>query len=346
MRRIRKKIKIRIILALIIIVTFMFYLTPYSLSLSQELLTRFFYLPIIIGGLWFGFHGGLLVSLVITLIAIPHTLKAYTHNQALFYDELLELVLFNIVGPVVGIIRDREQRHIAFNQRVKSLASIGEAVSSVAHEIKNILIPMRGFLRRLREKQLLEGKSASYIDVVEQEAAKLDKMVKDMLIFGKNTPLKIEEVDLDSLIDDMRQVLDEEFYHNGIKLIFQCNEGGKRVPLDRNKVCSALSNLIYNALYASSKGKEVRVSLHSDDYILRIIVEDEGPGIPAENLDRIFEPFFTTRSQGTGLGLSITQRIVKEHNGDIRVESKIGNGTRFVLSFPIMDQATIMKKIV
>ena len=344
MRRISKKIKVRIILTLIIIITFIFYLTPYSLSLPQELLTRFFYLPIIIGGLWFGFHGGLLVSLVITILAIPHTLKAYSYNQALFYDEFLELLLFNIVGPAVGIIRDREQRHIAFNQRVKSLASIGEAVSSVAHEIKNILIPMRGFLRRLREKELPEGKRASYLDIVEKEAAKLDKMVKDMLIFGKDTPLQREEVELDSLIDNMRQVLDEEFYHNGIKLVFQCNEGGKRVALDRNKVCSALSNLIYNALYASSKGKEVRVSLHSDDYLLRITVEDEGPGIPAENLDRIFEPFFTTKSQGTGLGLSITKRIVTEHNGDIHVESKIGNGTRFILSFPIMDQVTVMKK--
>ncbi len=344
MRRISKKIKVRIILTLIIIITFIFYLTPYSLSLPQELLTRFFYLPIIIGGLWFGFHGGLLVSLVITILAIPHTLKAYSYNQALFYDEFLELLLFNIVGPAVGIIRDREQRHIAFNQRVKSLASIGEAVSSVAHEIKNILIPMRGFLRRLREKELPEGKRASYLDIVEKEAAKLDKMVKDMLIFGKDTPLQREEVELDSLIDNMRQVLDEEFYHNGIKLVFQCNEGGKRVALDRNKVCSALSNLIYNALYASSKGKEVRVSLHSDDYLLRITVEDEGPGIPAENLDRIFEPFFTTKSKGTGLGLSITKRIVTEHNGDIHVESKIGNGTRFILSFPIMDQVTVMKK--
>jgi two-component system sensor histidine kinase HydH len=344
MRRINKKIKVRIILALIIIVTFMFYLTPLRLSLPQELFTRFFYLPIILGGLWFGFQGGLRVSLFVTLIAIPHTLRAYSHDQALFYDELLELLFFNVVGPVVGVLRDREQRRIAFNQRIQSLAAIGEAISSVAHEMKNMLIPMRGFLRRLREKPSLEGKGASYLDIIEQEAAKLDKMVRDMLIFGRHTPLQMEEVELGSILDDLRQILDEEFHHSGIKLVFQCNEGSKRVPLDRNKICSALSNLLYNALHASAKGKEVRLLVQSDDHLLRIMVEDEGTGIPAEHLDRIFQPFFTTKPQGTGLGLAITQRIVEEHNGDIRVESNIGNGTRFVLSFPIMDQAPVIKK--
>jgi len=344
MGRISKKIKVRMILALIIIVTFMFYLTPLSLSLPQELFTRFYYLPIILGGLWFGFKGGLKVSLFVTFISIPHTSKAYSYDQALFYDELLELLLFNIVGPVVGILRDREQRRIAFNQRIQSLAAIGEAISSVAHEMKNMLIPMRGFLRRLRENQSLEGKGASYMDIVEQEAAKLDKMVKDMLFFGRQTPLQMEEVELGSLVDDIRKVLDEEFSNNGIKLVFQCNEGWKRVPLDRNKVCSAISNLLYNALHASAKGKEVRLFIQSDDHLLRIMVEDEGPGIPAEHLHRIFQPFFTTKPQGTGLGLAITQRIVEEHNGDIRVESNIGNGTRFVLSLPIMDQAPVIKK--
>lgn len=73
------------------------------------------------------------------------------------------------------------------------------------------------------------------------------------------------------------------------------------------------------------------------------MVEDEGAGIPKEHLDRIFEPFFTTKPQGTGLGLAITQRIVKEHGGEIRVESTPGSGTRFILSFPILEETPVLK---
>jgi signal transduction histidine kinase len=87
----------------------------------------------------------------------------------------------------------------------------------------------------------------------------------------------------------------------------------------------------------------VRLLVKHDEHILLIMIEDEGAGIPKENLDRIFHPFFTTRPQGIGLGLAITQRIVKEHGGEIRVESAPGSGTRFILSFPILEERPVLK---
>jgi two-component system sensor histidine kinase HydH len=341
-RRISEKTKIRALLVLMATVALLYYLTPLRLSLPQELFTRFFYIPIILGGLWFGLRGGVRVSLFVTFICIPHTLMAFRHDQALFYDELLELFLFNVTGPVVGAVRDRERRQRSFNQKLQALAAIGETVSSVAHEMKNMLIPMRGFLRRLREKQTLDEKGASYLEIVEREAAKLDKMVKDMLAFGRRAPLQREEVEVDSLAEDMRQVLGEEFRRNGIRLVCRCQEGARRVALDREKVHTALANLLHNALDASPKGKEVRLLVQSDGQFLRITIEDEGAGIPKEHLGKVFQPFFTTKPQGTGLGLAITQRIVKEHGGEIQVQSTQGNGTRFILSFPTFEKAPVL----
>jgi signal transduction histidine kinase len=337
MGRIYKKTKVRVILVLMSMVTLLYYLTPVRLSLLQELCTRFFYVPIILGGLWFGLWGGVRVSLFVTLICIPHAFMAFRYDQALFYDELLELFLFILIGPVVGALRDRESRQRAFNQKIQALAAIGETVSSVAHEMKNMLIPMRGFLRRLREKPTGDEKGASYLEIVDREAAKLDKMVKDMLAFGRHAPLQREDVEVGSLVEDMRQILDAEFHQNGIRLVCRYQEGGKRVPLDRERIRNALANLLHNALEASSKGKEVRLLVQHDLHFLRIMIEDEGAGIPKEHLDRIFHPFFTTKPQGTGLGLAITQRIVKEHGGEIRVESTPGTGTRFIMSFPIIE---------
>jgi signal transduction histidine kinase len=129
----------------------------------------------------------------------------------------------------------------------------------------------------------------------------------------------------------------EEFRDNGVRLVCRCQEGIKKVGLDREKVRHALANLLQNALQATSKGKEVRLLVQSDQHILQMVVEDEGAGIPKENLDRIFQPFFTTKPQGTGLGLAITHQIVKDHGGKIRVESTLGNGTRFIMSFPIFE---------
>jgi len=334
MGRAHKKTKGKAILVLVAVVTLLYYVTPLRLSLLQELFTRFFYVPIILGGLWFGLWGGVRVSLLITFICIPHAFVALRYDPTLFYDEVLELLLFNLLGLVVGALKDRDRRQQALNQELQTLASLGETVSSVAHEMKNMLIPIRGFLRRIREKQNPADKVASYLEIVDQESAKLEKMVKDMLSFGRFAPLNKQEVDVRALVEELQQILGDEFRDNGVRLVCKCQEGMKEVGLDREKIHHALANLLHNALQASSKGKEVRLLVQNDHGILHIVVEDEGTGIPKEHLDRIFQPFFTTKSQGTGLGLAITHQIVKDHGGDIKVESKPGSGTRIVLSFP------------
>jgi signal transduction histidine kinase len=274
--------------------------------------------------------------LFVTLVCIPHSFLAFGYDQALFYDEVLELFLFNLIGAVVGALRDRDRRQQALNQKLQALATLGETVSSVAHEMKNMLIPIRGFLRRIRENQNPGAKVASYLEIVEQESAKLEKMVKDMLSFGRFAPLRKEEVDVYSLVKDMQQIMDEEFRDNGVRFVCRCQEGIIRASLDREKVRHALSNLLQNALQASPKGKEVRLLVRLEQSVLHMVVEDEGAGIPKEHLDRIFQPFFTTKPQGTGLGLAITHQIVKDHGGDIKVESTPGTGTLVVMSFPTL----------
>jgi two-component system, NtrC family, sensor histidine kinase HydH len=336
MEKLAKTTKVRVILVCVAGVSLLFYLTPLRLYLLQELLTRFYYIPIVLGGLWFGLWGGVRVSLLVTLICIPHVFLAFGYDKALLYDEVLELFLFNLAGPVVGALRDRDRRQQALNQKLQALATLGETVSSVAHEMKNMLIPIRGFLRRIREDKNPGAKVASYLEIVDQESAKLEKMVKDMLSFGRFAPLQKADVEVQALVEEMQQIMAEEFRDNGVRLVCRCQEGIKKMSLDREKVRQALANLLHNALQASSKGKEVLLLVQTDQRILHMVVEDEGAGIPKEHLDRIFQPFFTTKPQGTGLGLAITHQIVKDHGGDIKVESTPGTGTRVSMSFPIL----------
>jgi len=329
-----RKRKIKTIVAALAVATLLYYLPPLGKTFLQELLTRFYYFPIFLGGLWFGLWGGVRVSLVVTIICLPHVLLGSQHHGALFYDQLLELCLFNVAGPVVGILADRERRQRIINQELQYLATLGETVALVAHEIKNMVIPMRGFLRRIRESHALTDKASSYLEIVERESAKLEKMTQDMLCFARQMPLQREEIEVDSLFEEVRQALQEEFRKRGVRLACSCDVLSKRAMLDRQRVCQALVNILQNALDASPGGKEVRLRASRNGGSLRIVIEDQGTGIPAEHLERIFKPFFTTKPKGTGLGMAITQRIVKEHGGEILVETSQGVGTRISLDFP------------
>ncbi len=327
--------RVRVIVGAVAAVSLLYYVTSLRLFLLQELITRLYYLPIVLGGVWFGLRGGVRVSLCVTLICIPHSLMAFKYDVALFYDEVLEIILFNVVGAVVGVLSDRDRRQKALHQQFQTLAILGESVSSVAHEIKNMLIPIRGFLRRIREGQTSGAKVNSYLEIVEQETAKLEKMVKDMLSFGREAPLKREDVEVGRLVEGLRQVLEEEFHEKGIRFVCLCPEGVKPVSLDREKMYHALTNLLHNAIQATPKGREVRLTVRQEQNTLLMVVEDEGAGIPEEHMERIFQPFFTTKRQGTGLGLVITKQIVEQHGGEIRIESATGNGTRVFLTFPV-----------
>ena len=326
--------KIRVIVTSVAVASLPYYLTSLRLYPLQELFTRLYYIPIVIGAVWFGFPGGVYISLFVTLICLPHTFMAFNHNKALFYDEVLELSLFNLVGAIIGILKDRERRQVDINQKLQALAIIGETVSTVAHEIKNMLIPIRGFLRRIQENRVHEAKVVCYLDIVEQETAKLEKMVKNMLSFGRNAPLHREKVEVGLLIGEVRKILEEDFNDKGIRFVCHCQEGIRPVNLDREKIHRVLTNLIHNAIEASSKGDEVRLLVRHDKNIFQLVIEDEGEGIAEEHMDQIFQAFFTTKSQGTGLGLAITKQIVEQHGGKIKIKSTPGNGTSIFLNFP------------
>jgi signal transduction histidine kinase len=310
------------------------YLFPVRMSVARELVSRAYFFPIILAALWFGLRGGLLAPLLVSLICMPYSIIAMGQHRVYFYDEVLQLFLFILVGSILGILKDREQRQRALNEKLEALAALGETMASVAHEMKNILIPMRGFLRRIRETALLEGKAASYLEIVDTESAKLDKMTQDMLAFGRFAPIQRKEVEVSELVEEVKRMLNNEFRESRVHLVCEC-KCRTRVSLDAEKIRQALVNLLQNGLHASPEGGEVRLTADCDGRAVIFAVEDQGVGIPLENLERIFDPFFTTKAQGTGLGLSITQRIVREHGGRIRVNSVPGNGTCFTLSFPI-----------
>ena len=337
--------KILVVTVLVAAITLLHYRTPLSLSFSHELFARLYYLPIFLGGFWFGLRGGIGVPVVVTLLYFPHLWMGWGESGFVFWNKVLEVILFNLFGPIVGILTQMELRQRARNQELQTLASMGEAAAFVAHEIKNIVIPVRGFLRLLRQTSPMDGKAESYIEIAQSESARLENLAKNMLTFGRRAPIQREPIAVEALLSDACHTLSEEFKEKGVELICNCHEGIGEAYLDSEMIRQAIINLLQNALHASpEKGGKVRLKAERGRKLLRVVIKDEGDGIPEHCIEKIFLPFFTTKPKGTGLGLAIARKVAREHGGDISIRSTRGKGTKVSLELPLLCVETFPNK--
>jgi signal transduction histidine kinase len=329
-------LKLVVISFFVLLISLLHYKTAIYKSFSHELFARFYYLPIFLAALWFGLRGGLLASICVTLVYMPHLWMGWAERGDVFWDKLLEVALFNIAGPSIGALADMERRQSLQNQELQILASMGEAAAYVAHEIKNMIIPIRGYLRRIRGICTTNGEVSSYVVTIEQETARLEKLTTGMLAFARQAPPQRKDVEVSFLLEDACSEVKGDFQERGIQLVCHCKEVSQ-ASVDTDRIRQALVNLLQNALHASPKGATVKVVAQNNSGLLLISVEDEGEGIPKELIEKALLPFFTTKPKGTGLGLPITSRIVREHGGELKLERLQGKGTRVTLEIPLSE---------
>jgi Signal transduction histidine kinase len=177
---------------------------------------------------------------VVTLLYFPHLWMGWEESGFVFWNKVLEVILFNLFGPMVGILTQMELKQRARNQELQTLASMGEAVAFVAHEIKNIVIPVRGFLRLLRQTCPLDGKAESYIEIAQRESARLENIAKNMLTFARQAPIQREPIAVEALLCDACHTLSEEFKEKSVELICNCPEGIGEAYLDSEMIRQAI----------------------------------------------------------------------------------------------------------
>lgn len=222
--------------------------------------------------------------------------------------------------------------------QAEKLAALGRLTSDVAHEIRNPLTAIGGFARRLFK--IVNGtREKEYTDVIVTEVDKLEKILRNVLTFSRNSRFHLERADIADVVNDVLKLYRELCAEQSIIVEVETGEGLPAVLIDKDQVGQALSNLITNAIDAMPSGgtlkiKAGREDLHAVTFIY-LKVYDTGQGIPSDKLQQIFEPFFTTKDigHGTGLGLSISRKIVEEHGGFISAESVPGKGSAFGLYF-------------
>jgi two-component system sensor histidine kinase HydH len=221
----------------------------------------------------------------------------------------------------------------------EKLAALGEVVASIAHEIKNPLVSIGGFVRRLERN--LQDKSAEkkYMRIVLKEVNRLENILNQTLAYGKEIPQPTSAQDINQIIEDSLSLLEDEMKERNISIRKELEPQLPPLASDHQQMKQIFLNLFVNAIQAmESNGRLSVKTLRAKEGVkefLRIEVEDTGGGIPQKSLENIFNPFFTTKHNGTGLGLAITHKIITRYGGEIEVINNPGAGALFVVRFPL-----------
>lgn len=227
--------------------------------------------------------------------------------------------------------------------RLDRLASVGLVSASMAHEIKNALVPIHTFVQLLLEKNPAEELAA----VVRRELTRVDSIANQMLTFAAPAQENFSAVKLHDILEYSLRLVRHGGNRQSVEFDCDFQASPDELAGDDRQLEQVFVNLLFNAIEAmEGSGKvSLRTDLVSDETrtelkegpvpkLLRVRISDNGPGIRPDQLNHIFEPFFTTKENGTGLGLAVTRRIIREHRGSIHVESAPGKGTTFVILLP------------
>jgi two-component system, sporulation sensor kinase E len=220
-----------------------------------------------------------------------------------------------------------------------SLSAVGQIAASIAHEIRNPITTLKGFTQLLKVSATED--SIRYISVIEDEIERMESILGEMLLLSKPSEKKKSVFSLEVLVDDMVSILSPKAVMDGIEVVQQVELSS--TPLifgDSDKMKQVLLNLFKNALESMQIGGKLSIYLSESDEKVLLAITDTGKGMTHHQVSQVFMPFFSSKPGGTGLGLPFVLKTVEDHGGTIAVESQIGEGTKFILSFPRAKEGT------
>jgi signal transduction histidine kinase len=336
--------------------------TPGTSEWLHDVLRRLYYIPIIVGAFLFGLRGGLLTSLVVSALYFPHAfwlMGPHAHHHGMIHadptgtaNKVLELVLYNVVALVTGLLVEKEQRALHEVERkvvemralerelvrAGRLQSLGELTAGLAHEIKNPLASLKATSAIVADEIPETSPRRKMVLILQREIDRLAALLERFLSFARPGTMLLSQVSLSDVVEQSVALVKPQADIRQVALRVDA-PGGATVEGDKDKLTQILLNVLLNAVQFSPAGGVVEVRLQQTllphgRYAV-VGISDEGPGIDPADRERIFDPFFSTRENGTGLGLSIASRLIDEHRGYIDLDSDRKKGALFLLHFPV-----------
>ncbi|WP_054944087.1 ATP-binding protein [Paenibacillus ihuae] len=233
----------------------------------------------------------------------------------------------------VHVSRDMTERNRIEEllRRSEKLTTVGQLAAGVAHEIRNPLTTLRGFLQLQKEKGLL---IPLHIDLMLSELERINMIVSEFLILAKPQAVHFQEKDVRYILNDVISLLGSQAHLFGIEFESQFSEQPAMVHCEENQLKQVFINIVKNAIEAMPEGGTITVEQQTDENSVIIVLSDEGEGIPEDMLPKLGEPFFTNKETGTGLGLMVSQRIIQAHKGSMEIRSDYGSGAEITIILP------------
>jgi two-component system NtrC family sensor kinase len=223
----------------------------------------------------------------------------------------------------------------------EKLAAMGRLTSQLAHELNNPLYGIMNTLELMKTEIPPTNKRRRLLDMALSESMRLTDMLRKMLSFSKPDQELRCSVDINTILDEILLLHEKQLREVDIKISADLEEGLQPLWASKNQMRQVFLNLVSNAKDAMPEGGTLSVRTRGNGKQIRVQVADNGTGIKPEHIDKIFETFFTTKvdsERGVGLGLSVCYGFIKDHGGDIKVESTVGEGTTFTIILPASDQ--------
>jgi two-component system, NtrC family, sensor histidine kinase HydH len=326
-------LRVGLIGGLLVAISLLHYLTATYMIEHHAVHRRLYYLPLVLGAFWYGIKGAVAVSVSAIALYLPFTLFHWQGSWHDF-DTILEGGLYVFIALTLGFLAERQQREHAAKIEAERFAAIGRAVSEIAHDMKSPLMAIGGFVSQVSRKLSGDEASLNKLQVVIQETARLEGMVKEMLDFGRPFELVPSQGSLNDLVEETVEVSKPIAGKAGVELRAEVDRSLPSLELDATRLRQVLMNLITNAIQSSLSGEEILVRTRRSKLEEIVEITDCGCGIPEGEREKIFQPFFTTKKEGTGLGLATAKRIVEAHGGRITFHPNKDKGTTFVVALP------------
>jgi two-component system, NtrC family, sensor histidine kinase HydH len=322
-----------------------------------------YYLPVVTAALYYGPVATLLwttlASLAYCSLLYP-ALQEYDLTPEATTDLAIRILFFYLAAVLINRFATENRRQVhkyqelseqlevtnrqlrraeADARRSERLAALGQLSAGLAHEIRNPLGVIKGSAEMLSQKveasNPLASELAGYIGT---EVNRLNSLVTRFLDFARPSHLELRPTQLSALVDRVLESVQHQFPEAQVSVQRHYAPSTPDVQVDAQLLEQVFVNLFTNAYQAMDERGRLRISIAPESQNMRpgvsVVVEDSGPGVPAESREQIFNPFFTSKKEGVGLGLSIVAKIIDDHRGSIRLESNPGEGARFRLFLP------------
>ena len=259
------------------------------------------------------------------------------NNFASYITNGLENTLLNIKLKDVVRELNSAQKRIIEQEKFKCL---GEMTANIAHEIRNPLVVIGGFAKRLSKKLNMDQIESKYVDIITNEVSRLESILSDVLNYVKDAPVPFESCYINDCIDEVLYLFTTDTAWNNTQILKDYDNNLPPVVCDIQQIKQVLINIIINANEAMDGGGTITIKTETTEeangrqYVI-VSIADSGGGIDPFDINNIFNPFFTTKERGVGLGLAISNKIILNHGGKIELENVVGKGAKFFIYLPV-----------